>query len=142
MLDLREILKEFRSFILRGNVIDLAIAVVIGAAFGAVVNAFVKDILTQIVAMIFGQQDFGSLFFTIHKAKFLYGDLINAVITFLSVAAALFFLVVKPTNWFMARSRREPPPDPDTRQCDQCLSIVPALARRCAYCTSELTPAA
>lgn len=142
MLDLREILKEFRSFILRGNVIDLAIAVVIGAAFGALITAFVNDILMQIVAMIFGKPDFKALSFTINNAQFKYGDLINAVITFLSVAAALFFLVVKPTNWFMARSRREPPPDPDTRQCDQCLSIVPALARRCAYCTSELTPAA
>ena len=139
MLDM---LKEFRTFVLRGNVVDLAVAVVLGIAFGALVNALVKGILLQIIAAIFGQYDFSTLTFTIHNAQFRYGDVITAAITLVSVAAALFFFVVKPMNWLIARSRREPPADPDTRKCDQCLSVVPAQARRCAFCTSELTPAA
>ena len=136
------VLNEFKAFILRGNVVDLAIAVVIGAAFGAVVNAVVSDILTPVIAAIFGKPNFAALTFTIHNSQFLYGDLVNKLITFLSVAAAVFFFVVKPVNWMIARSRREPAPEPDTRKCDQCLSVVPLMARRCAFCTSELAPAA
>jgi large conductance mechanosensitive channel len=136
-----DMLREFKAFVLRGNVIDLAVAVVLGIAFGALVTALVNGILMQLIAAIFGKPNFGQLTFTIHNATFAYGAVINAVINLLSVAAALFFFVVKPMNWLVARSRREPPADPDTRNCDQCLSVVPAQARRCAYCTSELTPA-
>lgn len=135
-------LKEFKAFVLRGNVVDLAVAVVMGVAFGAVVNVLVKGILLQIIAAIFGKPDFTSLTFTIHDANFQYGALIGAVINLLSVAAALFFFVVKPVNWLMVRSRREAPAEDDTRKCDQCLSVVSAEARRCAFCTSELTPVA
>ena len=135
-------LKDFKAFVLRGNVIDLAVAVVIGAAFGLVVTALVDNVLMQLIAAIIGKPDFSQLTFTIHRAVFKYGLVINAVIKFLAVAAALFFFVVQPMNWVIARSRREPPAEPDTRKCDQCLSIVPAQARRCAFCTSELTPAA
>jgi large conductance mechanosensitive channel len=136
-----DMLREFKTFILRGNVIDLAVAVVLGLAFGALVNVLVSGILMQLIAAIFGKPNFGQLTFTIHNATFAYGAVINAAINLLSVAVALFFFVVKPTNWLIARSRREPPADPDTRNCDQCLSVVPTKARRCAYCTSELTPA-
>jgi large conductance mechanosensitive channel len=135
-------LREFRTFVLRGNAVDLAVGVVMGIAFGTLVNALVKGILLQIVAAIFGKQDFSTLTFTINNAKFLYGDVITAAIYLLSVAAAIFFFVVKPMNWLIARSHREPPPEPDTRKCDQCLSVVPTRARRCAFCTSELTPVA
>ena len=135
-------MKGFKAFLLRGNVVDLAIAVVMGVAFGGVVTVLVNGILLQFIAAIFGKQDFTTLTFVIHNAHFQYGALIGAVINLLSVAAALFFFVVRPMNWFVARSRREPPAEDDTRKCDQCLSIVPAQARRCAFCTSELTPAA
>jgi large conductance mechanosensitive channel len=135
-------LKDFKAFVLRGNVVDLAVAVVMGVAFGAVVDVLVKGILLQIIAAIFGKPDFTGLTFDIHNAHFAYGALIGAVINLLSVAAALFFFVVKPMNWMVTRSRREPPAEDDTRKCDQCLSIVPAQARRCAFCTSELAPSA
>lgn len=107
-------IKEFRAFLMRGNVIDLAVAVVIGAAFGAVVNAFVEDIITPIIAAIFGQPDFGGLTFTINDSTFLYGDFINKVITFVSVAAAIFFVVVKPMEMMKARQAKgeEPAPPP------------------------------
>ena len=100
------LISEFKDFILRGNVVDLAVAVVIGAAFGAVVNALVKDILTPIVAAIFGKPDFSALTFTIHKSHFFYGDFINAIIAFLSIAAAVFFFVVKPVNFLLERRKR------------------------------------
>jgi len=135
-------LKEFRAFILRGNLVDLAIAVVIGAAFTAVVNAFVKDLITPLIAAIFGKPSFGNLHFTIHKSTFLYGDFINAVLTFVIVAAVLFFFVVKPVNVLMARRRVEPPVDEDIRACPECMSEIPAKASRCAFCTTEVTPAA
>jgi large conductance mechanosensitive channel len=107
------VLKEFREFILRGNVVDLAIAVVLGAAFGAVVAALVADIITPLVAAIFGQPDFGALSFTINGSKFAYGDLINKIITFLTVAAAIFFLVVKPMNLLLARRKAKEEPEPE-----------------------------
>ncbi len=132
--------KEFRTFVLRGNAIDLAVGVVMGAAFGAVVTALVNNILMQLIAAIVGKPDFSALSFSIHGANFRYGLVINAVITLVAVAAALFFFVVKPVNYLIARSRREPAPEPDTRKCEQCLSVVPLQARRCAFCTSELTP--
>ena len=128
----------FRKFLLRGTLVDLAVAVVIGIAFGAVVNALVKDIVTPIIAAIAGKPDFGALTFTIHKSRFFYGDFINALITFFSVAAAIFFFVVRPVNSLVARYRKEPPPDPSVKKCPECLSDIPAAARRCSYCTSEV----
>jgi large conductance mechanosensitive channel len=137
-----EILKEFRAFILRGNVVDLAVAVVIGAAFTAVVNALVRDLITPIIAAIFGEPDFSDLSFTINGSQFAYGDLINALITFVLVAAAVFFFVVKPVNYHTARMRTEPDVESPTRGCPECLSQIPVAARRCAFCTTEVPPAA
>jgi large conductance mechanosensitive channel len=137
-----EILKEFRAFILRGNVVDLAVAVVIGAAFTAVVNALVRDIITPVIAAVFGKSDFGDLAFTINGSRFAYGDLINAVITFVLVAAAVFFFVVKPVNYLMGRLRTEPDVESPTRGCPECLSQIPVAASRCAFCTTEVPPAA
>ena len=136
------LLKDFRQFLLRGNVVDLAVAIVVGTAFVAVVNALVRDILTPIIAAIVGKPDFSQLDFTIHSSRFLYGDLINFVIAFISVAAAVFFFVVVPVNALIARSRKEPPPDPTVRKCPECVSEIPAEARRCRYCTAEVTPTA
>jgi large conductance mechanosensitive channel len=137
-VNVRNLLSEFKSFLLRGNLVDLAVAIVIGVAFGALVNALVKDFVTPIIAAIAGKHDFSSLAFTIHKSRFLYGDFINALITFASVAAAIFFFVVKPVNALTARYRKEPPPDPSIKKCPECLSDIPAAARRCAFCTSEV----
>ena len=134
-------LKDFKTFLLRGNVVDLAIAVVVGAACGAVVTALVKDLLTPLLA-IPGKTDLSSLSFTINKSEFLYGDFINVLISFLSIAAAVFFLVVRPLNALMARRKTEPDVDSLTRECPECLSSVPSAARRCAFCTSELVPTA
>ena len=135
------ILQEFKDFILRGNVVDLAVAVVIGAAFGVVIAALVKDIITPIIAAIFGKPDFSSLSFTIHKSHFLYGDFINAIITFVTVAAAIFFLVVKPLNYLTERRRRSvAEPDSTDRQCPECLSTIPKAATRCAFCTAQVAP--
>jgi large conductance mechanosensitive channel len=133
------VLKDFKAFLLRGNVVDLAVAVVIGAAFGAVVNALVKDLITPIIA-IPGKTNFGQLNFTIHNSVFAYGDFINVVIAFVSIAAAVFFFVVKPVNALMTRSKTEPDVDSTTRECPECLSSIPAAARRCAFCTAEVTP--
>ncbi len=130
--------QEFRKFLLRGNVIDLAVAVVIGAAFGAVITALVQDLLTPLIAAIFGEPDFSRLTFTINGSEFLYGHFINAVLSFIMVAAAIFFFVVKPVNMLIARSRTQPPADPTTKKCPECLSTIPIQATRCAYCTSEV----
>jgi large conductance mechanosensitive channel len=135
---MRNLLSEFKSFLLRGNLVDLAVAIVIGVAFGAVVNALVKDIVTPVIAAIAGKPDFGGLSFTINKSQFLYGDFVNALITFATVAAAIFFLVVRPVNALVARYRKVPPPDPSVKKCPECLSDIPAEARRCAFCTSEV----
>jgi large conductance mechanosensitive channel len=134
------LLNEFKQFLLRGNVVDLAVAVVIGVAFGAVVTAMVEDIVTPLIAAVFGQPDFSNLTFTINSSTFLYGDFINKVITFLSVSAVVFFLIVKPMNMLMTRFKTEPLPNPSLTKCPECLSDVPVAARRCAFCTSELTP--
>jgi large conductance mechanosensitive channel len=136
------IMQEFKAFVMRGNVIDLAIAVVLGAAFGAVVTAFVEDIITPIIAAIGGQPDFSNLKFTINKSQFLYGHFINAVLAFLIIAAVLFFFVVKPMNALLARARREPPADPTTMKCPYCLSEIPIGATRCAFCTADVSSAA
>ena len=135
------VLKEFRDFVMRGNVVDLAVAVVIGAAFGAVVNAVVEDLITPLIAAVGGKSDFASLSFTINDSEFRYGDLINKLLTFVIVAAVVFFLVVKPLNALMARLRPERPVDRPTRACPECLSDIPHAARRCAFCTAEVAPA-
>jgi large conductance mechanosensitive channel len=133
-------LKGFRDFILRGNVVDLAVAVVIGAAFGALVAAFVDDLITPIVAAIIGKPDFGDLHFTINGSVFKYGDFLNALITFLSIAAAVYFFVVQPVNALTARLKPGKPVDTPIRTCPECQSDIPETARRCAFCTSEVAP--
>jgi large conductance mechanosensitive channel len=138
---MQSLLKEFRTFLLRGNLVDLAVGIVIGVAFGAVVNALVSDLITPIIAAIAGKHDFSTLTFTINGSRFLYGDFINALITFLSVAAAVFFFVVKPVNSLIARSRTQPPTDETVRACPECLSEIPKAAHRCAFCTAEVAPA-
>ena len=132
-------MKGFKQFLLRGNVIELAVAVVIGGAFGAVVTALVKDLITPLIAAIVGKPDFSGIFFTVNGSKFMLGDFINAVVAFLLVATAVYFFVVLPVNTIMARMKRgEAPPDPTTKQCRECLSAIPIAARRCAFCTSEV----
>jgi large conductance mechanosensitive channel len=132
-------LKGFRQFIFRGNVLDLAVAVVIGAAFSGVVGALVKDLLTPLIAAIVGKPDFSAIAFTVNGSKFLIGDFINALVSFLLIAAAVYFFVIVPVNALMARLRRgEAPPDPTTKKCQECLSDVPIAAKRCAFCTSPL----
>lgn len=131
--------KGFKLFLLRGNVIDLAVAVVIGVAFGAVVTALVKDLITPLIAAIGGKPDFSAIQFTINGSKFLIGDFVNAVISFLMVAAAVYFLIVAPMNALMARIHRgEAPPDPTTKKCSECLSEIPIAAKRCSQCTSPV----
>ena len=130
--------EEFKQFLLRGNVVDLAVAVVIGAAFGAVVNSLVADIITPIIAAIVGEPNFGALDFRINDSRFAYGNFLNAVFTFVTIAAAVFFFVVKPVNMLMERRKTEPPVDDTVRDCPQCLSKIPRGARRCMYCTSEV----
>ncbi|HKB94643.1 MAG TPA: large conductance mechanosensitive channel protein MscL [Gaiellaceae bacterium] len=136
-----QILKDFQQFLLRGSVVDLAVGVVIGVAFAAVVTALVSDLLTPLIAAIFGSHDFSSLTFTINGSRFLYGAFINALIAFVTIAAVVFFFVVRPVNALMARRRTEPPVDATTRQCPECLSEIPLAARRCAFCTSEVASA-
>ncbi len=131
-------LDDFRSFLLRGNVVDLAVGVVIGAAFGAVVTALVKDLLTPIVAALVGKPDFSGLAFTINDSRFLYGEFINAVLAFLSIAAAVFFFVVRPMNVLTERFKTEPDVEGETRKCPECLSAIPVEARRCAFCTAQV----
>lgn len=134
-------LKEFKAFVLKGNVVDLAVAVVIGAAFGKVVDALVKNLLTPLVA-IPGTTDFSSLKFTVSDSDFLYGAFINEVISFLLIAVAVFFFVVKPMNVLIARRNRgQAEPDPTTRDCPECLSAIPIAATRCAHCTTKVNPA-
>jgi large conductance mechanosensitive channel len=138
------VLSDFKKFVLRGNVVDLAVAVVIGAAFTAVVTAFVADFITPLIAAIFGKQDFSDLYFTVNNSKFNYGSFINALLSFLIVATVVFFAVVVPLNMLMKRMNLLPPdePEPETRECPECLSDIPVAARRCAFCTTEVTPAA
>jgi large conductance mechanosensitive channel len=135
------IIKDFRAFILRGHLVDLAVAVVIGTAFTSVVTALVRDIITPIIAAIFGQPSFVGLTFTINGSVFAYGDFLNAVLTFLIVAAVVFFLVVRPVNYLMAQMRTEPDVETLTRGCPECLSQIPVAATRCAFCTTEVRPA-
>jgi large conductance mechanosensitive channel len=132
-------LDGFKKFILRGNVVDMAVGVVIGAAFAGVVGALTKDLLTPLIAAIVKAPDFSGLLFTLNGSKFLYGEFINAVISFVLVAAAVYFFVVTPINSLVARMHRaEKPPDPTTKKCPECLSEIPIDARRCAHCTQPV----
>ncbi len=132
-------LTGFRQFLLRGNVIDLAVAVVIGGAFGAVVAAMVKDLITPLIAAVVGQPDFSAITFTVNGSQFLIGDFINALLAFVLVSAAVYFFIVVPVNAIAARrARGEAPADPTTKKCPECLSEVAIAARRCAFCTSTL----
>jgi large conductance mechanosensitive channel len=137
----RAMLKEFRQFILRGNVIDLAVAVVIGAAFKAVVDALVADLITPLIAAIGGKPDFSALKFTLNGSAFKYGAFINEILSFLIIAAVIFFLIVKPVNSLLKRLKTEPDVDSETRPCPECLSNIPTAASRCAFCTAAVGPA-
>jgi large conductance mechanosensitive channel len=129
----------FKQFILRGNVVDLAVGVVMGAAFGTVVSGFVKDLLTPLIAAIAGKPDFSAIKFTINGSQFPIGEFINALIAFVLVAAAVYYFVVLPVNALMARAKKEPPADPTTKKCPECKSEIAIDAKRCAFCTSQLT---
>jgi large conductance mechanosensitive channel len=132
-------LSGFKQFILRGNVVDLAVGVVIGAAFGSVVTAFTKDLLTPLIAAIVGKPDFSSISFTINGTPFPFGDFINTVVSFVLVAAAVYFFVVTPINALIARMRKAPAPaDPTIKKCPECLSEIPIDARRCGFCTQPV----
>src|SRR5579862_5331587 len=126
----------FKQFLLRGNVVDLAVGVVVGAAFGAVVTAVTKDLLTPLIAAVAGKPDFSAIQFTVNNSKFLIGDFINAIVSFVIIAAAVYYMVVLPVNALVSRSRKEPPADPTTKKCPECLSEIPIQAKRCAFCTS------
>jgi large conductance mechanosensitive channel len=134
------VVKEFRAFILRGNMVDLAVAVVIGAAFGAVVTSLVENIITPIIA-IPGSANFEDLAITVGGSEIRYGLFVNALLSFLTIAAAVFFFVVKPINRLMARRKTEPEVESTTRDCPECLSSIPRGARRCSFCTAQVTPA-
>lgn len=135
-------LKGFKQFVLRGNVVDLAVGVVMGAAFGTVVTSIVKDLLTPLIAAIVGKPDFSAIAVEVHGSKLMIGNFINALVSFLLIAAAVYFFVVVPVNALISRAHREPPPDPTTKKCPECLSEIPIDAKRCAHCTSPLTGAA
>lgn len=135
-------LKDFRKFILRGNVVDLAVAVIIGAAFTTVVNSMVKDLITPLIAAFGGQPDFSALSFTIHGSKFMYGSFINALLSFLIMSAVVFFFVVQPLNKLMSKIKPSDEVDkPAERECPECLSAIPAAAKRCRYCGSTVKQA-
>ena len=132
-------LSGFKQFILRGNVVDLAVGVVIGAAFGSVVTALTKDLLTPLIAALVGKPDLSAIKFTINGSVFPVGDFINAVISFLLIAAAVYFFVVTPINALIARVRKAPAPaDPTTKKCPECLSEIPLDAKRCAFCAQPV----
>lgn len=133
-------LKGFREFVLRGNVIDLAVAVVMGAAFGAVVTALVKDLVTPLIAAVIGEPDFSAITVTLNGSQLLVGEFINALLSFLLIALAVYMFIVAPVNAIVARRRRgEAPADPTTKKCPECVSEVPIAARRCPFCTSVLS---
>jgi len=132
-------LSGFKQFILRGNVVDMAVGVVVGAAFAGVVGSFTKDLLTPLIAALVGKPDFSAITFTINGSVFALGDFINALVAFLLVAAAVYFFVVTPVNMLVARMRKAPAPaDPTTRKCPECLSEIPIDARRCAHCSEPV----
>ncbi|MCE9628604.1 MAG: large conductance mechanosensitive channel protein MscL [Candidatus Vogelbacteria bacterium] len=131
-------LNEFKTFLLRGNVVDLAVGVVIGAAFGTIVTALVSDLLTPLIAAIAKVPDFSGLYFTLNGSQFMYGHFINTLISFLLVAGSVFFFVVKPMNVLIAKSRKEPSVDPTTKKCKECLSEIPLEAKRCSHCAQAV----
>lgn len=131
-------LNGFKQFVLRGNVVDLAVGVVIGAAFGSLVNSLVKDILTPLIGAIAKVPDFSNLQFIINGSVFMYGSFLNALISFLIVSAAIYFFVVTPINSLIRRARTEKPADPTTKKCPECLSEIPIAAKKCAHCTSTV----
>lgn len=132
-------LSGFKQFILRGNVVDMSVGVVVGAAFATVVSAFTKDLLTPLIAALVGKPDFSAISFTIHNSKFLLGDFINAAVAFLLVASAVYFFVVTPVNLLVARMHRaDAPASPTSKKCPECLSEIPIDARRCAHCTQPV----
>lgn len=132
-------LKDFKQFLLRGNVVDLAIGVVIGAGFGAIVTALVSDVLTPFISAIARVPDFNGLSFTINGGNIMYGHFLNAVISFLLTASAVFFLVVKPMNLLVKNSRKKAPIDDSTKKCSECESVIPKNAKRCAFCTQVVS---
>ncbi len=135
-------MKGFKQFLLRGNVVDMAVGVVVGAAFGGVVNSMVKDLLTPFLAAVVKKPDFSAFSFEIHGGRFLYGDFINNVISFVIIAAAVYFAVVLPINALMARLQHaEKPAQPNSKKCPECLSDIPIEARRCAHCTQPVSQA-
>jgi large conductance mechanosensitive channel len=137
----KNLLKEFKQFLLRGNVVDLAIAVVIGSAFSNIVNSLVKDIITPLIAAIGGRPDFSKFSLVINGSAFTYGEFLNNLISFLIMAAVVFFLVMKPINHLVQIARRgESTPDPTTHNCPECLSEIPLAATRCKYCTAAVKP--
>jgi large conductance mechanosensitive channel len=133
------LLTEFKQFLMRGNLVELAVAFVIGVVFAALLKAFIADLITPIIALIFGKPNFENLSFTINSSHFLYGDFFNALLTFLITALVIFLFVVKPYNVLMERRAQE---DPDSKECPECTSVIPINARRCPECTSELTAVA
>jgi large conductance mechanosensitive channel len=132
-------LQDFKKFLMRGNLVELAVAFIVGGLFATLVKAFIADLITPIIALIAGQPQFGSLHFTINHSQFAYGDFLNALITFVTTAAVVFFAVVRPYNALMARRPRE---EPDTKECPECTSTIPIGARRCPLCTAQLTATA
>ena len=131
-------LQGFKQFILRGNVVDLSVGVVIGSAFGAVVSAMVKDLLTPLIGAIAKSPDFSNLYFTINESKFMYGEFLNALISFVIIAVAVYFFVVIPINMLISKSKKEAPADPTSKKCNECLSEIPLQATRCAYFITKL----
>lgn len=136
---LKDSLKGFKQFILRGNVVDLAVGLAVGAAFGSVVNALVKDLITPLAGLIFGKPDFSGWTVTINNSQFLVGDFLNSIISFLIIATTIYFFVVTPMNVLVSKMRKEAPADPSTKKCPECLSEVPKEAKRCAFCTSQIS---
>ncbi|MFN8633761.1 MAG: large conductance mechanosensitive channel protein MscL [Chloroflexota bacterium] len=132
----------FKEFLLRGNVVDLAVAVVIGAAFKTIVDALVKGLITPLIGIFGGVPDFSALSFSINGSKFLIGEFVNAVVAFVILAAVIYFLVVVPVNRLMARLQPKEPEPQITRECPECLSKIPVKASRCAFCTAEVSPLA
>ena len=129
-----------KEFLLRGNVVDLAIGVVVGAAFGSVVTALTKDLITPLIAAVAGKPDFSAIQFTVNGSRFMLGDFINAVISFLLIGTTVYYFVVVPVNALVARTKKEPPPpDPTTKKCPECMSEIAIGAKRCAFCTSQLS---
>jgi large conductance mechanosensitive channel len=133
--------RGFMQFLLRGNVVDLAVAVVIGAAAGSVITSFVRNIFSPLIAAVFGtQRRSADAFFVLNHSKIMYGEFLNAFVSFLLIAIVVYFFVITPTNKLVSSSHFKPPPDPSTRNCPECLSEIPVLAKRCAYCTAAVTP--